>query len=66
MLLKDVDDGVGRFAIYELVDDWMLYQVGPCPLLELVQGSFKERIELWRGVVRHGVGERWTRLQQYR
>ena len=55
MLLKDVDDGVGRSAIYELVDDLMLDQVGPCSLLEFVQGSFEERFELWRGIGRHGV-----------
>jgi hypothetical protein len=42
LLLKDVDDGVGSFAIYELVDDLMLDQVGPCTLLEFFQGSFKE------------------------
>ena len=42
LLLKDVDDGVRRFAIHELIDDLMLGQVGPCSLLEFVQGSFKE------------------------
>ena len=42
MFLKDVDDGVGRLAVYELVDDWMLVQGGPDTLLEFVQGSFKE------------------------
>ena len=42
LLLKDVDDGVGRFTIHELVDDLMLGQVGPCSLLEFIQGSFKE------------------------
>ena len=62
LLLKDVDDGVGRFAIDELVNDWMLYQVGPCSLLEFVQGGFKERLQLWRGVVRHGVERDGTGL----
>ena len=28
-LLKDIDDGVGRLAIYEFIDDLMLEQVGP-------------------------------------
>ena len=28
-LLKDIDDGVGRLAICEFVDDLMLGQVGP-------------------------------------
>ena len=28
-LLKDINDGVGRLAIYEFVDDLMLEQVGP-------------------------------------
>jgi hypothetical protein len=42
LLLKDVDDGVGRFTIHELVDDLMLDQVGPCSLFEFVQGTFKE------------------------
>jgi hypothetical protein len=41
-LLKDIDDGVGRLAICEFVDDLMLQQVGPCPPLEFIQGSFKE------------------------
>ena len=55
MLLKDVDDGVSRFTLYELVDDLMLGQVGPCSLLEFVQGIFKERFELWRRIDRHDV-----------
>jgi hypothetical protein len=42
LLLKDVDDGVGRFATCELVDNLMLDQVGPCSLLEFIQGSFKK------------------------
>ena len=41
-LLKDIDDGVGRFAIYEFVDDLMLEQVGPCSFFELFQRGFKE------------------------
>ena len=41
-LLKDIDDGVGRLAIYEFVDDLMLEQVGPCSFFELLQGAFKE------------------------
>jgi hypothetical protein len=28
-LLEDIDDGVGRLAIYEFIDDLMLEQVGP-------------------------------------
>ena len=62
LLLKNVDDGVGRFAIDELVNDWMSYQVGPCSLLEFVQGRFKERLQLWRGIVRHGVERDGTGL----
>ena len=41
-LLKDIDDGVGRLAIFEFVDDLMLEQVGPCSIFELLQGGFKE------------------------
>ncbi len=44
--LKDIDDGVGRFAIDKLVDYLMLKQVGPCSLLELIQGNFKECFQL--------------------
>jgi hypothetical protein len=42
LLLKDVDDGVCGITIYKLVNDLMLDQVGPCSLLEFVQGGFKE------------------------
>ena len=62
MLLKDIDDRVGRFAIYELVDDLMMDQVGPCSLLEFVQGSFKKRFKLWREIARHGVERDGTGL----
>jgi hypothetical protein len=48
--LKDVNDGVGGFAIVKLVDYLMLKQVGPCSLLELIQGSFKEYFELYGGI----------------
>ena len=41
-LLKDIDDGVGRLAIYEFIDDLMLEQVGPCTLFEFFQRGFKE------------------------
>ena len=41
LLLKDVGDGVGRFTVFELVNDWMLNQVGLCSFLEFVQGSFR-------------------------
>ena len=41
-LLKDIDDGVGRLAVYEFVDDLMLEQVGSCSFFELVQRGFKE------------------------
>ena len=41
-LLKNIDDGVGRLAIYEFVDDLMLEQVGPCSFFEFLQGDFKE------------------------
>jgi hypothetical protein len=44
--LKYVNNGVGGFAVYKIVDYLMLKQVGPCSLLELVQGNFKERFEL--------------------
>jgi hypothetical protein len=39
-LLKDVDDGVGRLAIYEFVDDLMLEQAYPCSLFEFLQRGF--------------------------
>jgi hypothetical protein len=55
-LLKDIDDGVGRLAIYEFVDDLMLEQVGPCLFFELLQGGFKEWFEVWGGIDGHGVG----------
>ena len=42
LLLNDVDDGVDRFAIHELVDDLMSGYVGTCSLLEFIQGSLKE------------------------
>ena len=57
LLLKDIDDRVGRFAIDELIKDWMLDQVSPCSLLEFVQSGFEERFQLWRGIGRH-CGER--------
>ena len=41
-LLKDIDNRVGRLAIYEFVDDLMLKQVGPCSFFELFQRGFKE------------------------
>ena len=41
-LLKDIDDRVGRLAIFEFVDDLMLEQVGPCSFFEHLQGGFKE------------------------
>jgi len=41
-LLKDIDDGVGRLAIYDFFDDLMLEQIGSCSPLEFIQGSFKE------------------------
>ena len=55
-LLKDIDDGVGRLAIYELVDDLMLEQAGSCSLLKLLQCGFKEWFEFWEGINGHGVG----------
>jgi hypothetical protein len=55
-LLKDIDDGVGRLAIFEFVDDLMLEQVGPCSFFELFQRGFKEWFEFWRGIDGHGVG----------
>ena len=56
-LLKDIDDGVGRLAICEFVDDLMLEQVGPCSFFELFRGGFKKRFEFWGGVDGHdGVG----------
>ena len=54
MFLKDIDDGLDRFAGYELVEDLMLNQVGLCSLLEFIQSRFKERSQLWRGMDRHG------------
>ena len=41
-LLKDIDDGIGRLANYEFVDDLMLEQVDPCSFFELPQRGFKE------------------------
>jgi hypothetical protein len=38
--LKNVNDGVGGFAIDKLVDYLMLKQVGPCSRRELIQGNF--------------------------
>jgi hypothetical protein len=55
-LLKDIDDGVGRLATDEFVNDLMLEQVDPCPLFELLQRGFKKRFEFWRGIGGHGVG----------
>jgi hypothetical protein len=55
-LLKDIDDRVGRLAIYEFVDDLMLEQVGPCSFFELFEGGFKEWFEFWGGIDGHGVG----------
>jgi hypothetical protein len=56
LLFNDADDGVGRVAIYKLVNNLMLDQVGPCSLLKSVQGRFKEYFQLWKGIDRHGVG----------
>ena len=60
LILKDSDHGLNGFAICEPVDDLMAEQVGPCSLLEFVQGSFEEWFQLWRGIDRHGINEgRW-------
>jgi len=40
--LKNINNGVGGFAIYEFIDDLMLEQVGSCSFFELVQRGFKE------------------------
>ena len=36
LLSKDVNHGVGRFAIFKPVDDSMLDQVSPCSVLEFI------------------------------
>jgi len=54
LLLKDIDDGVCRLAIYEPIEDLMLKQVGSRSLLEFDQGDFEKRFELWRGMDGHG------------
>jgi len=36
LLLKDIEDGLDRSASNEVVEDLMLYQVGPCSVLEFV------------------------------
>jgi len=54
LLLKDIEDGLDRFAGQELVEDLMLNQVGPYSILEFIESCFKERPQLWRGVDRHG------------
>jgi len=36
LLLKDIEDGLDRFACYELVEDMMLDQVGSCSLLKFI------------------------------
>jgi hypothetical protein len=53
-LLKDIEDGLDRFAGHDLVEDLMLDQVGPRSTLEFIQSCFKERSQLWRGMDRHG------------
>ena len=55
LFLKDIDDGVGGSASCEPGNDWILSQAGPRSLLELVQGSFEEGFQLWRGIDGHGV-----------
>jgi hypothetical protein len=42
LILKDIDHGINGIAIREAVDGLMAEQVGPCSLLEFVQGSFEE------------------------
>jgi len=60
LILKDIDHGINGFGICEPVDDLMAEQVGPCSLLEFVQGSFEEWFQLWRGTDGHGIdGGRW-------
>src|SRR5712671_6344064 len=54
LLLKDIKDGVDRFAGYELVEDLMLDQFCPCSVLEFIQSGFEERSQFWRGMSRHG------------
>ena len=56
LVLKDIDDGVCRLAVYEPIDDLMLKQVGSRSLLEFVQGDFEKMFELWRGIDGHGAG----------
>ena len=66
---KDIEDGLGRLADYEPVEDLMLDQVRPSSDLEFIQSGFKERIERsqpWRWMNGHGdegtclvVKDRW-------
>jgi len=46
LLLKDIEDGLDRLAGYELVEDLVLDQVGPCSVLEFIQSGFKEESQL--------------------
>jgi len=46
--LKDIEDGIDGLAGYEVVENLMLDQVGPCSVLEFIQSGFKERSQLWR------------------
>jgi hypothetical protein len=42
LLLKNVDDGVSRFAIRKRVDDRVSKQVGARSPIEIIQGRFEE------------------------
>jgi len=42
LLLKDVKHRVGRFATFKPVEYLMLNKVSPCPVLDFIQGIFKE------------------------
>jgi hypothetical protein len=54
LLMKDIEDRVNRLTGSEPVEDLMLDQVGPCSALKFPQSSLEERIQLWRGIGRHG------------
>ena len=62
LFLKDINDGVGGSASCEPGNDLILGQPGPRSLLELVQGSFEEGFQFWRGIDGPGVERGETEL----
>jgi len=72
LLLNDIEDGFDRLAGYEVIEDLMSEQVGPCSVLEFIESGFEERSQFLRGIGRHGdedtcqiVEDRWGDCERW-